>query len=278
MKQYLSLFIVFVSVLSCTFEAPVSLSEEYNPTDEELFPACSDLQGVGQFIVGKSTYKTVINDPDYQINVGVLSSSRESNFFNGHWGYAFWDDSESSIGVSLDKSRLIEKESKGRIKQLITRTSGHSITIGGLEFKEFDMAFLNDTLVAIYFEPTTEIEDKVIMHYKQKYGDGRGHFKYSKSMMGSGEKATIWKEFRDEVRTWANDRVILDYVYEEDYDAITKSYFEDLNLRYEFHPSYTIYSKTRYPVFVDYLMSLAKLYDEEEAKKQQQKESTLNSM
>jgi hypothetical protein len=267
MKHIHTYLLLVLVVLSCNVQVdkPETINEVYEPTDEELFAACADLQGIGQFIIGKTTFKNVLNDKDFKNSSS--SFDRETNLYNGHWGYDFWKTKNDDISSGFDKRKWIEKEAKGRIKQLIPQFSG--IKIGDLDFDKFDMAFLNDTLVAIYFYPDDKIETDVIDHYKEKYGNGRGHYKYSSSRVQVGDDVTATTS-TDEVRTWANENVALDFNNTEYFHmepgAKPTGYYEH---------SLLIYSKSRYPVFEELLKSLSKQYDEN---MQQSKSNTLNTL
>lgn len=253
--------------MSCNVQVdkPEIIDESYNPTDEELFAACADLQGVGQFIIGKTTFKKALNDKDFKNSSN--SFDRESNLYNGHWGYDFWKTKNDDISSSFEKEKWITKEAKGRIKQLKPQFSG--IKIGDLEFDKFDMAFLNDTLVAIFFYPEDKIENDIIDHYKEKYGDGKGHYKYYYSSVQTGDDITVTKT-TDEKRTWANEKIALDYVNKEYFHMEPGSKSTG-----NFEHTLLIYSKNRYPVFEELLMSLSKQYDEN---LQKSKSKTLNTL
>ena len=50
MKRGLIVLSAIIILQACNYEAdkPEIVNEVYDPTDEELFAACSDLQGIGQ--------------------------------------------------------------------------------------------------------------------------------------------------------------------------------------------------------------------------------------
>jgi len=259
--------LVAITVLSCAEQnKPETINEIFEPTDQELFAECEDLKGVSQFLIGKTTFKAVLNDKDFKKSTeGSYSSyNRQSNLVNGHWEYDFWKTKNDGLGINIDKSKWIEKEAKGRIKQLYLSTG---ITIGELEFKKFDLAFLNDTLVAISFYPNDKIEADVINHYKDKYGNGRGHYKYYNSIETVGNDIKATKK-TDEKHSWANEEVALDYVKNEYFHMepgkSSTGFFEK---------SLLIYSKNRYPVFENLIKTLSNQYDE---LKQDDKKKAIN--
>ena len=267
MKQIPFCLLLVLAVISCSVQAdkPEIIDESYDPTDEELFAACADLQGVGQFIIGKTTFKNALNDKDYTNSSS--SFARKSNLYNGHWGHDFWETKKDDISNSFEKEEWIAKEAQGRIKQLQPQFTG--IKIGDLEFDKFDMAFLNDTLVAVFFYPDDKNETDVIDHYKEKYGNGRGHYNYYYLRVQTGNDITATRS-TDEKRTWANEKIALDYVNKEYFHMEPGSKSTG-----NFEHSLLIYSKSRYPVFENLLLSLSKQYDEN---LQKSKSNTLNTL
>lgn len=267
MRRIIGLLFVAICIQACLSQTdkPVIVNETYEPTDAELYTACAELQGVGQFVIGKTTFKQVLGDKEY--NAFLTEFDRKSNLFNGHWGFDFWHSMYESSNNSIDKARWIETSSKGKVKQLYGGVTGKKLI--DLEFDKFDMAFLNDTLVAIWFYPKREIEKDVIGHYKEKYGDGRGHYKYYFSRVKIGDKYYGTTDL-DEIRSWENEKVALEYVNKEYFhtepgsDAISN-----------FNHSLLIYSKSRYPVFEDTLKGLAEEYD---LAQQKNKKSSLEKL
>ena len=270
MKRVLLILSTILWVQACNVqtEKPEVIDEEYEPSDEELFKACSDLKGINQFIIGKTTFRQVLSDKDYR--AGTTSYDRESNFFNGHWGNDFWKSKYDEVATWFKKAEWINKQSKGKIKQLYIPVTG--LKVGGLKFERFDMAFLNDTLVAIWFYPENAIEEEVISHYKEKYGDGRGYYKYynSSSHVKNDIKSLTVTTTTDEKRTWANETVALDYVNNE-YFHVEPGQGPTGNYTH----SMLIYSKNRFPIFETTLKDLAEKYD---SIQQESKKSSLDNL
>ena len=252
--------LLFLSVVICIpaclpqTDKPEIVNETYEPTDEELYAACADLQGIGQYIIGKITFKQVLNDKEYLD--GTFSFDRKSNLYNGHWGQKYWNKKGYNLPNDLDKANWMEKESRGRIKQLNSKLTGFKV--GSLDFDQFDMAFLNDTLVAIWYYPKREFVNDVLNHYKEKYGNGRGHLNSyeSRSMIGDDINTLVATSKLDEIHTWENATVALDYVMD-------KYFHTEPNQKPTSHHnhSYLIYSKSRYPVFEAFLMELSEQFD-----------------
>lgn len=267
MKRLSYILLAILVFQACKVEAdkPEVIDQVFEPTDEELFEACSDLQGIGQFIIGKTTFKQALNDKDYKASTSEFD--RRNNLYNGHWGNDYWKSKDDNVSNSYDKAKWIEKEAKNKVKQLNGNFTGTKV--GDLKFEKFDMAFLNDTLVAIWFYPADEIEDDIIDHYKEKYGDGRGHYKYTHSRVKIGDDVTA-TQTTDELRTWANEKVALEYVNDEYFHTEPGSkpvgYFKH---------SLIIYSKNRYPVFESTLKDLAAQYDDI---RNQSKKSSLDAL
>lgn len=237
--------------------APTVIDEKYEPTDDELYSACAELQGVGQFIIGKTTFRQVLADKDFK-KVATSVYDRQSNMYNGHWGNDFWNKKGDNYVLPGDpKEKWMNSKTGPKLKQLPS-SSFTGLTLGELKFDPFDMAFLNDTLVAIFFYPDDKIEDEVIAHYKEKYGNGRGKlYSYNLTKSDSNSNLTVTKTF-DEKHSWENELVALEYEKHE--------YFHmepNRSPSGDFKHSMIIYSKKRYPVFEELLLKLSTEYDDQ---------------
>ncbi len=270
MKRTLYILIAILAIQACgsAGNKPTVVDEEYNPTDEELFDACAELQGVAQFEIGKTTFRQVLKDKDYL--ACSFSSDRESTFYLGHWGSDFWKYKAGYSPDKHEKARWIEKQAKGRIKQIRPWISG--LKVAGLEFDVFDMAFLNDTLVGIWFYPKREFADEIIEHYKEKYGNGRGYYHYyqlSNTKDGDISNMDV-TEKTNEKHVWENEKVALEYKNDEYFHVAPGEQGTG-----RFDHSYIIYSKNRFPVFEDILNGLSEQYDNNQ---QQTKKDAIDAL
>lgn len=261
----LVLFITACIAVACG-EAPDvnTIDEKYEPTDEELYDACAELTGIGQYQIGKTTLSQVLRDKEYR-KIKPYDFDRKPNYFNGHWGCDFWNANGLSVGEQMDKSHFIEKDVKGKVKQLY---NGIEFKVGELEFDKFDMAFLNDTLVGIWFMPKEE--ETILEHYKEKYGNGRGKkYEYTYRLHHSNGEFTI-KSNIDEQHVWENKIVALDY-------SNFELFYSEPGKRPNgiYNESFLIYSKKRYPVFEEILKGSAAKFDEQKSKS---KGETLNTL
>jgi hypothetical protein len=236
--------------------APTIIDEKYDPADEELYASCAELQGVGQFIIGRTTFKQVLADKEFK-KVATSIYDRQSNMYNGHWGNDFWNKKGDHYVLPGDpKEKWMKSKCGPKLKQL---PSSHftGFTIGELKFDPFDMAFLNDTLVAIFFYPDDNIEDEVIAHYKEKFGNGRGkYYSYDLTKSDHNSNLTVTKTL-EEKHSWENELVALEYEKHE--------YFHmepNRSPSGEYKHSMIIYSKKRYPVFEELLLKISSDYDE----------------
>ena len=272
MKRFFQTAVVCLFIWSCNTRTnnPSVINETYNPTDEELYAACAELQGVGQFIIGRTTFKQVLADNDFKKTV-IYSFDKKSNLFNGHWGSKFWKAKDVAYELpGGDKEKWIIRKAGNTIKQLPSSViTGFSI--GELEFDTFDMAFLNDTLVAIYFYPEDKVEDKVISHYKEKYGNGRGKlFSSEDTKYGKKPGEITSTKILDEEHRWENNSIALVY---ENHKYFHMAPGQEPTGSYEH--SMMIYSKVRYPIFEDMLLGFAAEYDNN---LQSRKDQILNSL
>lgn len=255
---YTFLAILAVSCGSNQTVKPIIIDERYEPTDSELFEVCAELQGVGQFIIGKTTFKQVLADKDFKKEATSVYD-RQSNMYNGHWGSDFWKGGNGEqVLPGSDKAKWMEeKTAKKKLKQLPS-SAFSGLSVGGLKFNPFDMAFLNDTLVAIFFYPDDEIESDVLSHYKQKYGNGRGKLHSSNlTIYGANSDLTV-KRTLEEMRSWENKDVALSYEKHEYFHMEPKQTPVG-----NFKKSMIIYSKKRYPIFRETLLNLSEEFDKQ---------------
>ncbi len=266
---YTLLVVVAVSCGSDTTVKPTVVDEVFEPTDSDLYESCAELQGVGQFIIGKTTFKQVLADKEFK-KVASSYYERQSNIYNGHWGSDFWKGKNPELVLpGSSKAKWMETKAGKKLKQLPS-SPFTGLSIGDLKFDPFDMAFLNDTLVAIFFYPEDIIEDEVLSHYKEKYGNGRGKF-YSYDLTTSDKNSNLTvNKTLDEKRSWENENVAL--VYEKHEYFHMEPNREPIG---NFKHSMMIYSKKRYPVFEELLLSLSADYDKQAL---DSKNQTLNSL
>lgn len=239
-----------------------TIDEKFEPSDKELYAACAELSGIGQYQIGKTTLSQVLRDKEYR-KLKPYDFDHKPNYYNGHWGYEFWKTSGMSIDEQMNKSKFIEKDVRGKVKQLYNSVE---FKVGALEFDKFDMAFLHDTLVGIWFKP----KDKDILnHYKEKYGDGRGkNYRYSYWL--NKRNGFIQKEDVDELRTWENQNVALVYK-----NKVWVRAEPDKRPNYQYDETFFIYSKKRYPVFEEILLGSAAKYDQQNSKSKSETLKTL---
>lgn len=224
---------------------------------------CMDLTGISNYQIGKTTYRQVLNDKKYKDCTS--SYERKSSFKFSNWisGFGVFDRNEEKVA-------WIDKNAK-EIKSLVTS----SFKIDDLEFIDFDFAFLNDTLVAVYFRPNNlnlSSEYNLKKHFQNKYGTGSWK-KYSKqgNVKYGDTKYTESVDFEEIL--WKGNNVILKFydssrfVYDKDY-----KYFDMASYSSEY---FIVYSIDRYPEFINRLKDASKAYDDQEKAK---KEATLNSL
>ncbi len=265
---FVTILFVAISCANSGIKSPEVISEEYNPSMDSLFLQCQDLKGVSQYHVGRTTYKQVVRDKDFRKSNEYdiyTYLSPTSNFYNGYWGKSKF------VGInSTDKSSWIEKQCKGKIKQLGSPLSGYKI--GDIEFDDFDMAFLNDTLVAVYFKPKSQFKNDILNHFKEKYGNGIGsyyHYRLDNEPCKNRNNLKVTEE-KKEKHSWQNEDVIMEYDY-------SYSFKMGPNTKLHHYESmeYVVYNKKRYPVFVEMLINYSKQYEEQQASKKTQ---TINSL
>ena len=193
MKNFLFLMLV-IAVACCNNvgNAPTIVDEKFDPPLDSLYIQCKDLKGLGELRIGKSTLRQVSKDKGIS---PYLSLEWDVTFVNGYWGESALSDME--LGRYLNKNaKKIKQFDIGKYK------------VGELEISDVCLAFYRDTLVAISFD----CSDKLLEHYKSKYGNGKGsNYRYAYSRGEYGEKGYVFECKEDEDRMWANERVTMKY-------------------------------------------------------------------
>lgn len=245
MKKNLFLFLV-IALASCNSvgNAPTVIDEKFDPTLDSLYIQCKDLKGIGELRIGKVTYRQVKKDKG--ITLSPILFDTYTNFYNGFWG-------ESS---SMELANYIE-DNATKIKQFHVG----KYKVGELTIDDVDLAFYRDTLVAISFD----CSDKLLEHYKSKYGNGKGsNYRYTYSRGEYGEKGYVFECKEKEDRMWANERVTMKYEHYWDQRTAT-----DERQRVYGSTSCVISSNDRYDDFLNELNKHKKAYKElKEAKTQ----------
>lgn len=166
---------------------PEIVNELYSTPSDSMIIKCQDLDGFGPFIIGKTTFKKASKHKEI---------FQYDNCKNSFYGYAgSWATSNDDIAKQL--------ESSTKIKRL---ESSLPFKIGELKFNNIILAFYNDTLVGIVFEP--EYGEKILNHYIQKYGNGDGH-KILKNYFYKDYKKD--KYYHDVEHSWYNNVVLFTY-------------------------------------------------------------------
>lgn len=189
----------------CCGEAPevITENEKYETSDDSLYVQCAELKGLGNLHIDKTVFKHLLKDK----SITTYKECIKSDFSGGFWG----------VRYNYDLSRHLE--SNKNIKQVQVGSYAFPYTIGELEFDEMELAFLNDTLVAIsiggdYYK----IEDALV----KKYGVGKGHFEfYCKSKGQNGDKNFYIEKRVHRQRVWENESVKFERKY--DWDSKVKN-------------------------------------------------------
>ena len=134
------------------------------------------------------------------------------------------------------------------------------------------MAFLNDTLVAVYFKPKSQFKNDILNHFKETYGNGIGsyyHCRLDNEPCKNRDNLKVTEE-KEEKHSWQNEDVIMEYDYSYSFKMAPNT-----KLHHYESMEYVVYNKKRYPVFVEMLINYSKQYEEQQASKKTQ---TINSL
>lgn len=223
---------------------PEIIDESFDPEQEELYAQCAELEGLGDLIIGETTYRQAIRSKIYDDS---LRSLVENNFYNGHWGVA-----EHNQADWLEKYGTKIKQ----VPDMLLRPK-----IGEIELSDFNLAFYNDKLAAIFYRVE---RGNLHQHYIEKYGNGRGSF-YSFHLDNEPcrnrdrlKSTTTTKE----ERTWENVNVKLEYHFNYHFEMGPDI---DPTHNYQSDGWYLLSSKPLYPLFIEELSRQKEVYEKQQS-------------
>lgn len=269
MKKALLFLIPFIAFCSCKETVkPVVSSEKieyFNTPKDSLYTLCKDLKGLDKLVIGKTTFSQFKRT--YNEHLRRYRYVFNNNEFDKEWGGGLWAINGENI---YDKRDWFD----ANVKNIKVLNTSFPYMVGDLQLSYVNVAFLNDTLVAVYFRLSDSDNREGVLydHYLEKYGRGCGMLYYNKydtiiNRRGYDENRQI--EEKKEERTWENEKVRLHFnmtYYYEDNPAIPL-----MNDNYTIKRDYwyLITSKQRYPVFQK---EYKKYSDQFDAKAQRQKD------
>ena len=213
------------------------------------------IDGFADFIVGESPFHVIsgrYEKKDWKTNSFALCYKEDWTFlFNCKW-YELYKDLEykdkDEIATILTKNNLVRSIALENYK------------VGDMLLKNFYLAFYNDTLVAIQFEPDIEDREDMRNHYVEKYGSGNG-FSNTYDLMDAMGRYT-----NKEHREWDNHSISLTY---DRFKFIDKreGYNMDENIYFYAH-------KRLYPLFLDEITREVEGYIK---KQEEDKEASLSA-
>ena len=255
MKRVFFYCLLLTALLSCTNAGnqPKIVDETFAPTQEELYQQCAELKGIGDFVIGETTFQQATRSKIYD---SFYAFRLNNNFYNGYWGVA-------NEGGKYEVSTWIEKQG-ALIKHLPCPSL--SIKIGELELTAFDLAFYNNKLAAIYFKTDSEDLHK---HYIDKYGNGRGsYYSYHLDNEPCEDRDKLEStSTKKEERVWENENVKLEYHmnyhFEMGPNIETLRTFQDDSW-------YLLSSKSLYPQFLEELKKQKDAYRNKQEEKEKE--------
>lgn len=231
----------------------------YIATGDEM-EAWKKIKGIGPFVIGQTTFSQACKEKSVR-SLKFFYSYSPNTLYNGHWGNKFWHNpvpDKKLLGLKdWAKCEWMEKNSKGLIKQIHAAQSIDPIMLGEYKFGTFDLAFLNEKLVAIWLYPSDDTKYNFFKAYFEKYGEGNGryHKEEYKSPSLKPEEATMWWIIVDE-HTWSNGSVTVEYYNKESFHVspgTAPSYNHEMR--------FIIYDSVKLPEFESALKQLAADYD-----------------
>lgn len=269
MKQIAFILIFILFLFSCkeTVVTPVSREKKefFDTPKDSLYTLCKDLQGLDKLIIGKTTFsqfKRTYNEYLKRYRYVFNNKEFDKEWDEGHWAVTgdYWYDKRDWFNDNVKTIKVLN--------------TSYPYNVGNLQLSYVNVAFLNDTLVAIYFRLTdSDDRDGVLYnHYIEKYGKGSGMLYYNKydtilNRRGFDEYREI--EEKKEERTWENEKVRLHfnmtYYYED--DPVIPLMKDNFTIKRDYW--YLITSKQRYPAFQK---EYKKYSDQFDAKAQKEKD------
>ena len=223
-----------------------------------MYSQCSGLKGIGEFVIGVTTYNQVIHSEQYRY------SYIYNNLYNGYWGVGN-DSGRFSVSEGFEASTWIENHSSV-LKQIATPIGG--VKIGEIQLSVFDLAFYNNRLAAIYFK---DEKGTLHEHYLKKYGDGRGTYNsYHLDNEPCKNRDKLFSKTKiNEYRVWENQKVELTYKYDYYFEMGPHISHNQMVNSFEDNSWYLIASKSLYPKFLEELEKQKQAYIKDKSSKNQ---------
>lgn len=234
------LAISIACLCGCSFNTPPKVeTKSYNTPSDSMYLQCSDLKGIGMFEMGMS-WNAVMNSKTLRID----SWHKRANWYNGNWGVHDFEIEKWLINnYPAIKQFNVEVSSDVFAKKY---------SLGDIEFRRLDLAFLNDKLVAAYFEFSSDKNvQEALNHYIEKYGEGVGEFyssHWSNGLSGDDYACDVTEK---DSRKWENEIIALQYVY--DYRLLSYPKRDNKRGLYWHDNHFIVYDKQGYPVFEEQL-------------------------
>lgn len=245
--------LLILGVISCnsnggkkSADSSSIVEETYSTPIDSVYTQCQDLKGLGVFEIDKTTWREVMSNKQMKID----KAFRKTDWDSGYWKCA-----------DFLSGKWFEQHT-GRIKQFINNDYGFTMqgyTIGDIKFQELDFAFLDDVLVAIYFEFPSELNEKCLNHYIEKFGKGNGSYYLSPVVNLNGTK------FEKKHIEWANERVQMEYDLDIYYRMVEGTINRD---SFHHNEGYLVYSTERYDEYEGLLKELKEQYKTDALKKE----------
>lgn len=182
---YIASILILLPFFSCN--TTDNINETYHESIDSLYIKCAELKGFGPFIIGHTTFS---------------EAASNTNVFKYGGFNSFSKDSEWGTNDNLTEELLLSDSS---IKQIYTTLP---FQIGEMEFKNISLAFYNDILVAIVFEPQNR--DLILDYYISKYGNGNGYKLVNNTYTRKGYYKS---QFHSEKHEWENEKLKFTFSY-----------------------------------------------------------------
>lgn len=225
MRTAVFLILFSIMAISCNSNASNGVDESitYDQNVDSMKNRCRELSGVGDFKIGKTTFKEASKSKLFKSYYGPV----KSNFS----GVSKWGSDDDVIRKKLNEDH--------RVKMLFN--NGYGLRIGDISLWSIALAFFRDTLVAVDFKP--EMEEAMLKHYEEKYGEGVGSKKYQSSFPNRGKDIVVTESTK---RFWYNESVEISYRKESHLNSQRRweDYHDEYFLVYDCTGRYTLFLAT----------------------------------
>ncbi len=176
---------------------PIIVDETTEPTQEELYNQCKELKGIGGLIVGQTTLKQALQDPECNLH-------EQRSTFSGKGKWCISNEDERAW-VEKNHPELARYSCSDRL------LSPHRYMIGDLGLDDMYAVFYNGVLAGVAYDCNSY---KLYNLIAEKYGKGFGQY-YDFFQDNDPEEYPKYRRNHKVLidKRWENDKVKMLYFF-----------------------------------------------------------------